>query len=122
MKKVIVTGGAGFIGSHLTTKLIQKGYKVVIIDNFNTGKLSNISHIKRNKNLSIAKFDIRNKKKIRNLFKNVSFIFHLAAIAEIVPSIENPEEYFTTNVNGTLNILELAKENGVGKIMIYKKT
>ena len=122
MKKVIVTGGAGFIGSHLTTKLIQKGYKVVIIDNFNTGKLSNISHIKRNKNLSIAKFDIRNKKKIRNLFKNVSFIFHLAAIAEIAPSIENPEEYFTTNVNGTLNILELAKENGVGKIMIYKKT
>ncbi len=117
MKKVIVTGGAGFIGSHLTTKLIQKGYKVVIIDNFNTGKLSNISHIKRNKNLSIAKFDIRNKKKIRNLFKNVSFIFHLAAIAEIVPSIENPEEYFTTNVNGTLNILELAKENGVGKII-----
>lgn len=117
MKKVIVTGGAGFIGSHLTTNLIENGYKVVIIDNFNTGKLSNINHIKKNKYLSIFKADIRDKKKISKLFKNVDFVFHLAAIAEIVPSIENPEEYFTTNVNGTLNILELAKEYGIKKII-----
>ena len=117
MKKVIVTGGAGFIGSHLTCRLIATGHKVTVIDNFNTGKLKNLDSIKNNKNLIIVKADIRNKDKIDKLFKNIDYVFHLAAIAEIVPSIENPEEYFTTNVNGTLNIIQLVKKYNVKKII-----
>ena len=117
MKKVIVTGGAGFIGSHLVDKLLQKNFNVVVIDNFNTGNIRNLKHCIKNKNLNIIKANIKNKKKISKYFKNVKYVFHLAAIAEIVPSIENPEDYFDTNVKGTLNILELVKENNIKKII-----
>ncbi len=117
MKKVIVTGGAGFIGSHLVDQLLQKKFSVTVIDNFNTGNIKNLKHCIKNKNLNIIKANIKNKKKISKYFKNVRYVFHLAAIAEIVPSIENPEDYFDTNVKGTLNILELVKENNIKKII-----
>ena len=117
MKKVIVTGGAGFIGSHLVDQLLQKKFSVTVIDNFNTGNIKNLKHCIKNKNLNIIKANIKNKKKNSKYFKNVRYVFHLAAIAEIVPSIENPEDYFDTNVKGTLNILELVKENNIKKII-----
>ena len=101
--KYLVTGGGGFIGSHLTEKLIKLGHQVIVIDNFSVGRKENLKKLK--KNIKIINVDINNKKRIFKYFKNVDCVFHLAALADIVPSIENPELYFSTNVNGTFNIL-----------------
>lgn len=114
--KIIVTGGAGFIGSHLVEKLVKFKHKVTVIDNFFIGRRKNLSNVV--KKISIINADIRDAKKIEKLFKGVDCIFHLAALADIVPSIENPEDYYSTNVNGTFNVLNLAKENKV-KRFIY---
>tara|TARA_X000000368_G_C23015852_1_gene705660 strand:+ start:595 stop:1578 length:984 start_codon:yes stop_codon:yes gene_type:complete len=114
--KSIITGGAGFIGSHLSEKLILLGHKVVVIDNFIVGKKSNIKNIKGR--IKIVKKDIRNYDSIKNLFKNVDYVFHLAALADIVPSIENPDDYYSTNVQGTYNVLKASVKNKV-KRFIY---
>jgi UDP-glucose 4-epimerase len=115
MKKVIVTGGAGFIGSHIVELLVEKGFNVVVIDNFETGRADNLSKVK--KKITIVKQDISKYSKIENYFKNCQYVFHLAALADIVPSIENPEKYYETNVTGTLNILRASKKFGVKKVL-----
>ena len=115
MKKVIVTGGAGFIGSHIVELLVEKGFNVVVIDNFETGRADNLSKVK--KKITIVKQDISKYQKIENYFKNCHYVFHLAALADIVPSIENPEKYYETNVTGTLNILRASKKFGVKKVL-----
>ena len=114
--KSIITGGAGFIGSHLSEKLISLGHKVVVVDNFVVGKKKNIKIIKDK--IEIVNKDIRNYDSIKDLFKNVDYVFHLAALADIVPSIENPDDYFSTNVQGTYNVLKASIENKV-KRFIY---
>lgn len=119
-KKVIVTGGAGFIGSHLCEYLIKKNdiSKVICVDNFEDGSLNNLKHIIKNKKLIIKKVDIRNKKKLSNIFdRKIDTIFHLAAQSDIVPSIENPVDYLESNFNGTLNILGLMNKFNVKKIV-----
>ena len=115
MKKVIVTGGAGFIGSHIVELLVEKGFNVVVIDNFETGRADNLSKVK--KKITIVKQDISKYQKIENYFKNCHYVFHLAALADIVPSIENPEKYYETNVTGTLNVLRASKKFGVKKVL-----
>ena len=118
MKKIksIVTGGAGFIGSNLVDRLVKEGHKVIVLDNFVSGRRSNLSHhLKRN--VIIARLDISNTKKLDQYFKDVSYVFHLAGIAEIVPSFKNPKKYFIHNVLGTLNILEAAKKAKVKKFI-----
>lgn len=112
----IITGGAGFIGSHLAEALVNNGHKVIILDNFATGSKKNLKKI-INK-IQIIKKDIRNFNSIKKLFYKVDNVFHLAALADIVPSIENPEDYFTTNVSGTFNVLKASVENKV-KRFIY---
>jgi UDP-glucose 4-epimerase len=114
--KSIITGGAGFIGSHLSEKLISLGHKVVVVDNFVVGKKKNIKIIKDK--IEIVNKAIRNYDSIKDLFKNVDYVFHLAALADIVPSIENPDDYFSTNVQGTYNVLKASVENKV-KRFIY---
>jgi len=114
-KKVIVTGGAGFIGSHLVELLVKKGYKVLVIDNFETGRPDNLTKIKNK--ITIIKQNITNYGKIENYFRNCLYVFHLAALADIVPSIENPEKYYNTNVTGTLNILKASKKFGIKKVL-----
>jgi UDP-glucose 4-epimerase len=113
--KVVVTGGAGFIGSHLVDHLLAKNYEIIVIDNFCTGSLNNISNI--SKKVSIINHDIRNPLPSK-IFNNCSIVFHLAALADIVPSIERPLEYMSTNVQGTVNVLEAARESNV-KRFIY---
>ena len=113
--KSIVTGGAGFIGSHLCERLISLGHKVTIIDNFSVGKKSNIKSIQRK--IKIVNQDIRNYKSIIKYFKNTDNVFHLAALADIVPSIENPSNYFSSNVQGTFNVLKASKENKVKRFL-----
>ena len=114
--KSIVTGGAGFIGSNLVDRLVGEGHKVIVIDNFVSGKKDNLSHHSK-KNVRIIKSDISNNKKLYKHFKGVDYVFHLAGLAEIVPSIENPRKYFINNTLGTLNILEAAKQVKIKKFI-----
>ncbi len=113
--KIIITGGAGFIGSHLVKKLIDKKHKVVVIDNFSTGRLSNIEEFKNK--IKIVKADISKKGAWIKYFKKVNAVFHLAALADIVPSIQNPDKYFQANVLGTKNILNACILNKISKII-----
>lgn len=112
----IVTGGGGFIGSHLVEKLCEKGHKVTVIDNFSVGKIKNLSKISNK--IKIIKADINNLKKISKYFKNIDNVYHFAALADIVPSMENPRQYFDVNVTGTMNVLSLSKKYKI-KRFIY---
>ena len=112
MSKVIVTGGAGFIGSNLTDALIEKGHDVLIIDNLSTGKKEYI-----NPQAKFFEVDLREFDKIRSLFEGVDFVFHQAALARIPLSIEKPIETNDINIKATLNVLVAAKEAGVKKFI-----
>ena len=114
--KSIVTGGAGFIGSNLVDQLVHKGHKVIVIDNFSTGRRSNLSHHKKN-NVKVITIDISKNNKLDKYFKNTNYVFHLAGLADIVPSIISPKEYFQSNVKGTLNVLEASKKARVKKLI-----
>tara|TARA_Y200000002_G_C22589083_1_gene624365 strand:+ start:37 stop:1023 length:987 start_codon:yes stop_codon:yes gene_type:complete len=114
--KSIVTGGAGFIGSHLVEDLVKNNHKVIVIDNFKIGTKNNLKSVR--KKIKIINCDIRKFKKISKYFKGVDNVYHLAALADIVPSIENPTEYYSTNVTGTLNVLKASIQNNV-KRFIY---
>ncbi len=121
MKNILVTGGAGFIGSHLVDKLIsEKEWNVTVVDNFNDFyspdfKRQNIQHHLENPLFTLAEIDICEKAKLRGLFEKTKFdvIVHLAARAGVRPSLENPTAYVETNINGTMNLLELTKDFGV---------
>lgn len=113
----LVTGGCGFIGSHLVDRLLKEGHTVRVIDNFSTGRPENLEHHRNNPNLTIYQLDICVKKDIEPLFKNVDYIFHLAALADIVPSIQKPWEYYSSNVLGTFNVVECARQADIKKLL-----
>ncbi len=116
MKKCIVTGGAGFIGSNLVEKLINSNYKINIIDNLSTGLKSNLKTFE--KKINFYEKDISDIEQLDDIiFEDVDYIFHLAGLADIVPSIENPEKYFKSNVLGTLNVLQKSKKHEVKKFI-----
>lgn len=110
MKKAIVTGGAGFIGSHLTELLLNKRYEVLVIDNFSTGRIDNLGSMKENPSLKVVEADINDIDRIKPFFRDAVFVFHLAALADIVPSIVNPLGYHKSNVDGTISVLEVVRE------------
>lgn len=112
---VIILGGAGFIGSNLCDYLLKKNYSIKVIDNLSTGRIENILHIKDK--IKFIKADISIKGNWIKEFKNQDYVFHLAALADIVPSIDNPEKYFHANVTGTLNVLEAMRLYSVKKII-----
>ena len=116
---ILVTGGAGFIGSHLVERLLKekKIKKVILIDFFEDGSKKNISHILKNKKLKIVKQNINKINYYDKNFKKIDCVFHLAAIADIVPSINNPKPYCETNIMGTINILEAMRFNKINKII-----
>ncbi len=119
MKKKIalVTGGAGFIGSHLVDLLIKKKFQVRVIDNLSGGRIQNIKHHQKNNNFKLKKIDI-NKLKINDKFFNgVNYVFHLAGKGDIVPSIENPISYMETNILGTTKVLENCRNKGIKKFV-----
>ncbi|MDP2922726.1 MAG: SDR family oxidoreductase [Candidatus Omnitrophota bacterium] len=116
-KKIIVTGGAGFIGSHMVDRLLNDGNFVTVIDNFSTGRPQNLAHHKGNKNLNLVEADISEFKTIEPYFKGIDWVFHLAALADIVPSIVNPLGYCRSNVLGTVNVAEAARLAKVKKLV-----
>ena len=113
--KVIVTGGAGFIGSHLVDGLLDLGHEVVVLDNFSTGRKENLDHVKGK--IKLVKCDLSNKGEWIEEFKNVDWVFHLASLADIVPSIQNPESYFHSNVDATFYVLEAARHNNIKRFV-----
>jgi UDP-glucose 4-epimerase len=117
MKKAVVTGGAGFIGSHLSEELLKRGYQLVILDNLSTGKRDNIAAILDNKNVEFIKGSITDLPLLQKAFKNAEYVFHLAAIGSVPRSIDNPQESHEVNVTGTLNVLIAARDNKVKKVV-----
>ena len=117
--RVLLTGGAGFIGSHLVEHLshIKKIKKIIVLDNLKDGTKKNLKSALKSKKVFLYKKDIRNYKKIYKFFKGVDVVVHLAALSDIVPSIEDPADYLETNFNGTLNILEAMRKHNVKKII-----
>lgn len=118
MKRILVTGGAGFIGSNLTDALLDSGYEVRVIDNFSTGKRENIDHLTGNPLFTLIEGDIRNIDDCRRAVENVDAVFHEAALGSVPRSIKTPELSTAVNVSGFVNMLTAAKDAGI-KRFIY---
>ena len=114
----IVTGGAGFIGSHMVDLLIGRGYNVRVIDNLTGGHRRNLDHLADHPKLACHWLDIRELDDDSEIFRGAKFVFHFAGIGDIVPSIEQPISYMDVNVQGTVRVLECARAAGVRK-MVY---
>ncbi|MFQ5614967.1 MAG: SDR family oxidoreductase [Anaerolineales bacterium] len=115
MKTYLVTGGAGFIGSHIAEALLQRGERVRIIDNFITGKKENLEGLL--KDIELIEGDIRDVETVKNAVKGVDYILHQAAMRSVPMSVEDPWTYNEVNVTGTLNILLAARDAGVKRVI-----
>ena len=113
--KTIVTGGAGFIGSHLVDCLVKSGHHVSVLDNFSTGRHENLSHVLRS--IELIECDLGRAGNWADTFVGVDWVFHLAALADIVPSTQEPEAYFRSNVDGTFNVLRACQMAKVGRLI-----
>jgi len=113
----VVTGGAGFIGSHMVDLLLAEGFHVRVIDSLVGGRLENLAHHQADARLSVEVRDIRELDAPDPLFTDADYVFHFAGIGDIVPSIERPVEYLDTNVQGTVRVLEAARHAGVRKVV-----
>ena len=115
MTVAVVTGGAGFIGSHLVDALLAENIKVRIIDNYSTGRPENLTHVSGK--VDVIEADIAFGGSWQKSIQDADWVFHLGALADIVPSIQRPEDYFQANVNGTFNVLEAAKHAQVQRFV-----
>jgi len=113
----IVTGGAGFVGSHMVDLLLERGYEVRVIDSLAGGREANLAHHKSNPRLSAEFRDIRDYEPDDKLFSQAKFVFHFAGIGDIVPSMEQPADYMSANVQGTVRMLECARHAGAAKFV-----
>jgi len=113
--KTLITGGAGFIGSHLVDLLIAENHEVTVLDNFSTGRPNNLAHVADQ--VRLIQCDLSIEGSWQDDFQGVDWVFHLAALADIVPSIQQPKAYFQSNVDGTFHVLQAAKERGVRRFM-----
>ena len=115
MTVAVVTGGAGFIGSHLVDALLADDIKVRVVDNYSTGRPENLEHV--SKRVEIIQADFSQRGDWQKSFQGADWVFHLGALADIVPSIQRPEDYFQANVVGTFNVLEASKHAGVKRLV-----
>ncbi len=116
----LVTGGAGFIGSHITHTLLEQGHSVRVLDNFSSGKHDNLAFLlpfEKSGQLEILKGDIRNKKTVEQAVKDIHIIFHEAAFVSVSESLEKPQEYFDVNINGTGILLDAARNARVKRVV-----
>ena len=116
-KIALVTGGAGFIGSHMVDLLVARGCGVRVVDNLVGGRQANIAQHAGNPDVAFEQADIRGFQPGNSLFAGVDYVFHFAGIGDIVPSIERPVEYMSVNVQGTVHMLECARQAGVKKFV-----
>lgn len=117
MKRAVVTGGAGFIGSHLAEELVNRDYQVTILDNLSTGKMVNIDPLLQTGRSDFVHGSITDLPLLQKTFQGVEYIFHLAAVSSVPLSIQNPLSTNETNIEGTLNVLLAARDNGVKKVV-----
>lgn len=115
--KTLVTGGCGFIGSHLSERLLAMGHEVTIIDNLACGRKENIKDFGNHSNLSFHQIDICDREALSPHFSGIDWVFHMAGLADIVPSIEQPDSYYQTNVTGTLNVVQCALNAEVKRVV-----
>lgn len=115
--KILITGGAGFIGSHLCDKYTKEGHTVLCLDNFLNGNLMNIRHLLDYRNFKLIKADIRDYEKLENIMRDVEVVFHLAAQVHVDRSYIEPKLTYDINVMGTQNILEIARIHDVKKVI-----
>lgn len=113
----VVTGGAGFIGSHMVDILLAEGWRVNVVDNLSGGRLDNLAHVRDEPALAVEIADIRELAPDCPLFEGARAVFHFAGIGDIVPSIERPSEYLDVNVQGTVRVLEAARHAEVEKLV-----
>ncbi len=116
-KIAVVTGAAGFIGSHMTDLLLNRGYRVHAIDNLVGGRVENLEHHRSNPDLVFEQRDVRSLAPGDPLFQGAEFVIHFAGIGDIVPSIDRPTEYLSINIMGTVHTLEAARHAGVKKFV-----
>ena len=110
--KSLITGGAGFIGSHLADALVNLGHQVIILDNLSTGHLTNLEQSKNK--IQFVNIDVSdNQKTIDQYFKGVDWVFHMAGLADVISSIKEPDKYFKANVIGTLNMIKACQQTTV---------
>lgn len=117
MSRVLVTGGAGFIGSHLVERLLNDGHEVTILDNLSTGRRENLVRLCDLPNFHFHCADITERKTIGPWFNGIDWVFHLAGLADIVPSIQDPFKYHRANVEGTIAVLEASRSAGVRRFI-----
>ena len=115
MSKYLVTGGAGFIGSHIVDGLLDEGHEVVVLDNLSSGDMSNLSHCLEK--ISFIKGDIRDSETCYKAAAGCDGIFHEAALVSVADSVERPVDNHEINITGTLNVLEAARRNAVKQIV-----
>lgn len=115
MKKAVVTGGAGFIGSHIVNRLLNDGYEVTVLDDLSTGNLVNLREIKDH--VEVIEGDIRDSSTVGRAVKGASVVFHEAALGSVSRSVEDPIKSNDVNVNGTLNVLVAARDAGVERLV-----
>ena len=114
---VAVTGAAGFIGSHLVDRLVADGHRVTAVDNLVTGRMSNLSDALATGKVEFIEADVTDVDSLLGPFSDVDRLFHLAALADIVPSIERPLDYVKANVDGTTAVMEAARESHIGRVV-----
>ena len=117
MKKAVVTGGAGFIGSHLARELAGRGYRVIIIDDLSTGKRENIEQLQKEGKVELKKGSILTFRMLQQLFRDTEYVFHQAAVPSVPRSVGDPLGSHEANITGTLNVLIAARDNGVKKVI-----
>ncbi|HLH78185.1 MAG TPA: NAD-dependent epimerase/dehydratase family protein [Candidatus Binataceae bacterium] len=115
--RVVVTGGAGFIGSHLVERLLREGHRVRVLDNPATGREANLAHLRHHAGLEWERVDINEEARLSGLLADAQWVFHLAGLADIVPSIADPRAYHWVNVNGTVAMLEAARAAGASRFI-----
>ena len=115
--KILVTGGAGFIGSNLVDRLLSEGFEVTVIDNLDTGRLENIAHHQDREDFHFVKGDIRDFQLVKEIMKDKDAVFHEAALASVILSVENPILTNEINVSGTLNLLKASVDNRVKRFI-----
>jgi UDP-glucose 4-epimerase len=116
-QRAIVTGGAGFIGSHMVDLLLARGFQVAVIDNLKTGRISNLESHRAEPRLDVHQVDMATLSADSAIFQGADYVFHFGGLGDIVPSIERPLDYTHANITGTLTILEAARQAGVKKFV-----